>query len=106
MTAPPISRRSIIKSGGALGLGVAVTGITSLTAGAATVTTPAGGMVTSGNVHRVVPSLTMPLRITVPTTPPIRTSAWLRLGSLRRRPLILTTLDRPLPWAVAGEKAL
>ena len=36
MTAPPISRRSLIKSGGALGLGVAVPGITSQTAGAAT----------------------------------------------------------------------
>ena len=47
----------------------------STSAVAVTVTTPAGGMTTSGNVHRVVPSLTIPLLIAVPTTPLMCSSA-------------------------------
>ncbi len=62
------------------------------------------GIVKSGNAHAFPASsrITPPV-MKAPTCPTQRKSQVEKVGLLRRMPLILTTDERPLPCAVAGE---
>ena len=72
---------------------------------AVTEISPLCGMTTSSGSSQRFPAASpaMPPRMTVPACPTRRRSTVLRPEGLRRRPLILTMRDSPVPCAVAGE---
>ena len=72
---------------------------------AVTVVSPLCGMAASSGSSQRFPAASpaMPPRMTVPACPTRRRSTVLRPEGLRRRPLILTMRDSPVPCAVAGE---